>query len=73
MVLNHSRIYLCNYCINSIEKEEDGFIIFGTISVTSSRGLKSRFGEIPTDANYNNLINYKTCICKTCFKKRLNL
>ena len=70
----NGRTFICNFCPQTIENEEDGFIIFGSIAITSSRGLKGKFGTvIPTEYNLKDISVERTFVCRKCFIKKLEL
>ena len=73
MDVSHSRIYICSFCPNSVEKETDGFIIFGGFAITSSRGLKTQYGLLPITETMTEVVSKKTVVCMECFKKKFDL
>jgi hypothetical protein len=63
--------YICDFCPQKIEKEEDGLIIFGSICKYSSRGLKTSINITPDETNAKTIGETKTCICWKCFAKKV--
>lgn len=63
--------YICNFCPKKVQTHEDGLIVFGSLCVFGERGLKAKIGEVPVDDNVKDLGLRMTCICWTCFKKRV--
>lgn len=66
-----TKSYICDFCPNEIKSEDDGFVVFSSISLVTSRGLLSKIGDLPTDQHTYG--RHKTHICRPCFKKKLNL
>jgi hypothetical protein len=71
VTIAHARGYICDFCPKKIDTQEDGMIIFGSVCVLGERGLKAKIGEVPVDHNVLQLGRIKTCICWTCFARKV--
>lgn len=69
--------YLCDNCDEIIQTPEEGFVVYGNISLANPEKLCGVIGNNFPPPDENGLIKFedikKTVLCKECFVKGLNL